>query len=252
MAANYWASNHAKYCINTKQQLAESRARYLAYITERDVKLIHQYFALEIRDMAKKLVLRQRVVATACLYWKRFYIKNSFSAYDPRLVAAASLYLASKVEESTIQARKFEQKLGTPTERYKYNTEQILDMEFTLLAQLNSHLIIFHPYHSLCTFAEDSHIDKECLEFAWGIVNDSYATDAMLLFPPHCIAVAAVFLAGTLTKHDMQSWLATLSIDVAQIWAVVDEILESYQARSAVPNLAECIPQLLRKIPRNV
>ena len=36
---------------------------------------------------------------------RRFYIQHNYCEYDPRLVGPACLYLASKTEESLIQAK---------------------------------------------------------------------------------------------------------------------------------------------------
>ena len=46
-----------------------------------------------------------RVAATACVYFRRFYLKENFCEYDPRLVGPACLFLACKSEESQVQAK---------------------------------------------------------------------------------------------------------------------------------------------------
>lgn len=46
-----------------------------------------------------------RVAATACVYFRRFYLKENFCEYDPRLVGPACLFLACKCEESQVQAK---------------------------------------------------------------------------------------------------------------------------------------------------
>lgn len=53
----------------------------------------------------KPYTLRRRVVATACVYFRRFSAVHDFSEYDPRLVAPACLYLACKAEEAQLQAK---------------------------------------------------------------------------------------------------------------------------------------------------
>lgn len=53
--------------------------------------------AADIFDMANSIKLRQRVAATAVVYFRRLYAGSSFGAYDPHLVAPGCLYLASKV-----------------------------------------------------------------------------------------------------------------------------------------------------------
>lgn len=46
-----------------------------------------------------------RVAATASVYFRRFYLKENFCEYDPRLVGPACLFLACKSEESQVQAK---------------------------------------------------------------------------------------------------------------------------------------------------
>lgn len=46
-----------------------------------------------------------RVAATAAVYFQRFYLRNDFCVWDPRNIAPACVYLASKTEESPLQAK---------------------------------------------------------------------------------------------------------------------------------------------------
>jgi len=43
-------------------------------------------------------------------------------------------------------------------------------------------------------------LDEQVLQMAWFVLNDTYRTDVLLLYPPHLVAVAAIFLAFVL--HD--------------------------------------------------
>lgn len=49
-------------------------------------------------------LLRQRVVATAAVYFWKFYLRRSFCRADPRLIAPACLFLASKTGGPGLQA----------------------------------------------------------------------------------------------------------------------------------------------------
>lgn len=111
------------------------------------------------------------------------------SEYDPRLVAPTCLYLASKAEESTVQAKLlvfYIKKLCNhlllniidffyifsnhllfgilymvrstysllffctdSDEKYRYEIKDILEMEMKILEALNYYLVIYHPYRSL-------------------------------------------------------------------------------------------------------
>jgi cyclin C len=63
------------------------------------------YCNTAISKLCKKLNVRQRVVATAIILFKRFYLKNSYCETDPLFVAAACCYVASKAEESPVHIK---------------------------------------------------------------------------------------------------------------------------------------------------
>jgi cyclin-C len=52
-----------------------------------------------ISKIGKKLHFRQRVIATATVFFRRFYLKNSICDSDPYLVLVACCYVAGKAEE---------------------------------------------------------------------------------------------------------------------------------------------------------
>jgi hypothetical protein len=52
-----------------------------------------------IQVLGEHLKLKQQVIATATVYFKRFYARNSLKCIDPLLLAPTCILLASKVEE---------------------------------------------------------------------------------------------------------------------------------------------------------
>jgi hypothetical protein len=52
-----------------------------------------------IQILGEQLKLRQQVIATATVFFKRFYARNSLRCIDPLLLAPTCVFLASKVEE---------------------------------------------------------------------------------------------------------------------------------------------------------
>ena len=60
---------------------------------------------LVLSKLGNKLNLRQRVIATATIFFRRFYLKNSYCDTDPYLVLAACCYVASKAEEFPVQIK---------------------------------------------------------------------------------------------------------------------------------------------------
>lgn len=55
--------------------------------------------------VGKKLGLKQRVTATATVFFRRFYLKNSYCETDPFIVIAACCYVAAKAEESPVHVK---------------------------------------------------------------------------------------------------------------------------------------------------
>ena len=60
---------------------------------------------LVIAKLGKKLSLRQRVIATATVFFRRFYLKSSYCETDPFMVITACCYVAAKAEESPVHIK---------------------------------------------------------------------------------------------------------------------------------------------------
>lgn len=85
------------------------------------------------------------------------------------------------------------------------------ECEFYLISELNSQLIVHHPYRSLQELQNTLNMTPDDVSLAWSIINDHYLTDLPLLYPPHVIAVTAIFLALTLkpTQAGLQAAAST-------------------------------------------
>lgn len=75
---------------------------------------------------------------------------------------------------------------------------KIGECEFTLISEMNSQLIIHHPYRSLAELQTQFQLTQEENALAWSVINDHYLTDLPLLHAPHVIAITAMFLAVVL------------------------------------------------------
>ena len=76
---------------------------------------------------------------------------------------------------------------------------------------MNSQLIVHHPYRTLQELQTPLNMAQEDVSLAGSILNDHYLTDLPLLFPPHVIAITAIFLALTLkpTQAGLQAAAST-------------------------------------------
>ncbi|KAJ4473573.1 cyclin-like protein [Lentinula aciculospora] len=250
MATDFWASTHYKRWIVDRSTLKQARADDLLYVSEPEyVDFLSIYFANLITKLGKKLQFRQRVVATATVFFHRFYLKNSYCETDPYVVLSACCYVAAKAEESPVHIKNVVAESRALFSQEQYNVKhfpsdnhKLAEMEFYLVDDLDCDLIVFHPYRTLLALckkdsssspASGSHsisptdeaeagelgtgigiedgprywgtgegkleLSEGALQTAWFIINDTYRSELCLLYPPHLIAVTAIYL--TLVLH---------------------------------------------------
>ncbi|KAI0299378.1 cyclin-like protein, partial [Multifurca ochricompacta] len=178
--------------------------------------------------LGKRLSLRQRVIATATVFFRRFYVKNLYCETDPFIVIAACCYVAAKAEESPVHIKNVvsESRIMFSQEGYGVKTfpsdnSKLAEMEFYLVSDLECDLVVFHPYRTLLTLCgrEGAHAlvaeagevgvgidngprywEEGPLQTAWFIINDTYRSEICLLYPPHMIAIAAIYLTLVLNE----------------------------------------------------
>ncbi|CAA3021188.1 cyclin-C1-2-like [Olea europaea subsp. europaea] len=215
MAANFWTSSHYKQLLDPEEVDVVHPLDKERGITLEDFKLIKLHMSNYIARLAQNVKVRQRVVATAITYMRRVYVRRSMSEYDPRLVAPSCLYLASKAEESTVQARLlvFYIKKLYSDEKYRFEIKEILEMEMKILEALNYYLVVFHPYRALSQLLQDAGMN-DATQLTWGLVNDTYKMDLILLHPPHLITLACIYIASVLKDKENTAWFEELRVDM--------------------------------------
>jgi len=246
MAANFWTSNHCK------EWLVDEKTVNLSYeskdFTSLEIRRLRLYFVEYIHRIGKS-ILRQPVISTAVVLFKRFYLKASFSEFDPRLVGPTMLFLAAKVEECSVP--NFSKTLKQVDPSWPYRIENILECEFYALHYLNFDLIVFHPYRPLTQYLADVKM-QDLLQTAWNIVNDSYRTDLSLRYAPYLIAIAAIYMACNFLQKDYSAWLHSLSVKLEashhrQIIAITRELLHLYDEYSKTKTV-DTTTEVLRKL----
>lgn len=212
MAANYWDSTQAKHWTFSKAELADLRKQladanqhiYTKYPLQ-DRRILNVYMQQHLVRLAKRMSLRQQALATAQAYIKRFYLRVEMRKTNPYLIMTTAVYLACKMEECPQHIRLM---LGEAARQWPElgvtESGKIGECEFAMISTLNSRLIVHHPYRSLSEFAPLFALTSEEQSLAHSIINDSYNTDLLLLYPPHIIAISAIFLAVVLRPTSQQ------------------------------------------------
>ncbi|GAB6019825.1 hypothetical protein CHUAL_001366 [Chamberlinius hualienensis] len=259
MAGNFWQSSHFQQWLFDKQDLVRERQADLEVMGEEDYQKIMIFFSNFIQTLGEHLKVRQQVIATATIYFKRFYSRNSLKCIDPLLLCPTAVFLASKVEEfgvlsnsrlittcQTVVKNKYS--YAYPQE-FPYRMQNILECEFFLLEMMDCCLILYQPYRPLIHYVQDMGLEDSLLPISWRIVNDSLRTDVGLLFPPFMIALACINMACVILQKDCKQWFAELNIDMEPILEITRYILNLYELWKTFDEKKET-PGLLAKMPK--
>lgn len=211
MAANYWTSTQRRNWQFSRETVAAMRSRLDAIDPSGvkqyplpDLNLIFNYFYGRLNQLARKLqpnsMPRQIPLGTALVYLRRFYLLKPIRHTNPFLALITAYYLSSKLEETPHHIRLIlNESKSLFGELIPGDVAKIGEMEFSIISELQSQLIVHHPYKTLDTLKEPLSLTNEAYAVAWNAINDSYLTDLPLLVAPHIIAIAAIFLAVVTT-----------------------------------------------------
>ncbi|KAK4019262.1 cyclin-C [Daphnia magna] len=258
MAGNFWQSSHCQQWLLDPSDLVRERQVDFAVVTEEDYQKLFIFFSNFIQVLGEHLKLKQQVIATATVYFKRFYARNSLKCIDPLLLAPTCILLASKVEEfgvisnnrlittcQSVVKSKFN--YAYPQE-FPYRANHILECEFYLLENMDCCLVVYQPYRPLVQFVQDIG-QEDLLGLSWKIVNDSLRTDISLLYPPYQIALAAMQMACVVLQKDGKNWFAEIAVDTDKIQEITRQILALYDLYKTYDEKKE-IQGLLAKMPK--
>jgi len=262
MAGNFWDSSHCAQWVLDKADLARERAGDLAVLSEEEYQKVFIFFVSFIQMLGEQLKLRQQVIASATVFFKRFYAVNSLNTVDPLLMAPTCVFLASKVEEFGVISNtklintcssiiKNHLNYAFPGIEFPYRTPQILECEFFLLENMDCSLVIFQPYRPLVQFCQDlgQGLEDTLLPVAWRFVNDSFRTDVCLLYPAFQIALACLHMAAVINNKDLRGWFSELSVDMDRIQEITRHILNLYELWKNYDEKKE-MAQIIQKMPK--
>lgn len=93
MTSNFWVSQHCNKWILDSDTVSRSHAKVRIgvstdtqdkdFLTDTELHALRIFYPGWLGELGEYLKLRQRVIATAIVYWKRFYLKNSFLEFEP-------------------------------------------------------------------------------------------------------------------------------------------------------------------------
>ncbi|XP_058975679.1 cyclin-T-like isoform X2 [Musca domestica] len=234
----------------TAEDLANSPSRRYGITPDQELSY-RQMTAYLIQDMGQRLQVSQLCINTAIVYMHRFYAFHSFTHFHRNSIAAASLFLAAKVEE---QPRKLEHViraankcLSQPTTSTSdaYYVEQAQDLVFNenvLLQTLGFDVAIDHPHTHV---VKTCHLVKACKELAqtsyFLASNSLHLTSMCLQYKPTVVACFCIYLAckwsrweipqSTEGKHWFHYVDETVTMDLLK--KLTDEFITIYEKSPA-------------------
>jgi len=204
-----------------------------------------------LQESGQKLRLPQLSIATAIVFFHRFYSKMSYEHYDRFTVATTCLFLASKVEETpkklrdvvseTYKVHHGAEKAPDPDSKEFFELkEKILVCERILLQALHFDLSVEHAYRPLLAYVKSIQGTRDLAQIAWNFINDSLRTTICLQHAPRCLAAASAHLAAkylaTHTKRDFKlpdnpqggKWYSSFQVSEDVIEDIAKQILAMY------------------------
>eukprot|EP00644_Phytophthora_capsici_P004287 jgi/Phyca11/545239/estExt2_Genewise1Plus.C_PHYCAscaffold_170331 len=205
----------------TKSDLRKRNPLDRKHLTDDEIDSIHLANIALLEEIGPRLRVRQIIIYTAIIFYRRFYQTQSFVNFDPHLVVGTVFFLASKVEESQLSLT------TVASSMYTFQDKDILECEFYVIEALQFDLILHHPFPSLLHFLDEFEIHEECLQLAWQLVQYSYRTDIILLYPPFMVAYAAAYISCRDAGYDAAQVFATVNIKKDVLLKIVGEFQEA-------------------------
>eukprot|EP01080_Neovahlkampfia_damariscottae_P010079 gene10079-2500_t len=164
-----------------------------------------------LQEIGSKLKMPHKVIATACVYFHRFFLLHLFHDFDRYIVAGTCLYLSSKMLNDLKNINEiiyiYEELLlleKTTHETFLLLKEKFLNVEFVLLKTINFEFYVDLPHKFLEGFIKQirnrititKEVEFELHKKSRSFADDSLRTRAILTYEPQEIAATSIFLGS--------------------------------------------------------
>lgn len=200
---------------------------------------IYCYFL--IMKLGRRLNIRQVALATAHVYLARFLLRASIREVNLYLLVTTSVYLACKVEECPQYIRSLVSEARSLWPEFiPPDPTKVTEFEFYLIEELESYLVVHHPYRSMdqmVTVLKQQpytlELSPEEIQNCWSLINDSYINDVHLVYPPHITAMACMFITisvqeNTNTMTTFNDFMARSQVDLQEVMGAVQDQITLY------------------------
>lgn len=214
------------------------------------------YNIIVIKETGYKCSLSISVISTSIIYYHRIYLKyyfydinrSNYTQFNPYLCCPTVLYLASKVEEYSIHLDTILNNYCSELIRLEgptllWSKDNIYECESQILELMNFDLIIYHPYNYFNHYLKETDLDKTTYNSILTIINDSYYTPLLILYPPEYILLSSIYIVCVYIERDFTSYLKKYSINLDDIYFITSIILQVYNRNNELnkPILSEIL-----------
>ena len=217
-ALEFEDSSHASHWLFSHHEVAEADASHSFSEEPMMVFKAKLLYTQYLVGLGRRARVRQRALATAIVYFRRFYYRHSFLDHDPLLIVPTALWVASKVEECSLQAKVLLSHLAHLDMENNYELQHMLDAEFLLIEALRFELVVYQPYLPLQEYLAQPLLGEilggaasdSFKQTAWFLLNDCFRAcsppSAAWFFARICPAVAREQRTGRSTVPPL-AWL---------------------------------------------
>ncbi|KAJ8559389.1 hypothetical protein K7X08_003447 [Anisodus acutangulus] len=82
-------------------------------------------------------------------------------------------------------------------------------------------------------FLQDAGLN-DVTQLTWGLINDTYKMDLILIHPPHLITLACIYIASVLKDKETTAWFEELRVDMNVVKNIAMEILDFYDGHKSI------------------
>ena len=216
--AGHRAQRQAKFQdYNTnKSNLPEQSTDGHAFLTPHEEAVLVSFYASKLPALIgpgatlNRLRRDSKVLATATMLYRRFYLSNSVQTHDPKVTMVAAAFLATKVEDCMADVRYLVE--GTVALNAPVTAPEIVTAELALLQGLDFYLLCFHPYKAVLALTED--------------LRTFFKTEkGKNLLQEQGAAAAGMILEGSEGEEEVSTVMVVTGNDLAPVYEAARDIL---------------------------
>ncbi|KAL3286592.1 hypothetical protein HHI36_001093 [Cryptolaemus montrouzieri] len=186
--------------------------RYNYFLNAEEEKIMVKKYEHHLRDFCKRFQppMPRCVAGTSFHYFKRFYINNSVMNYHPKEIMVTCIYLACKVEEFNVSIMQF-------------------------VANIREGLLI--DIKTRCSLNDPERLRPGTEHF----LEKAFLTDAVLLYSPSQVALAAVLHAASKLHENLDAYVTDTLFGVEGAGRL-EELIEAVRSIRSMVKMMDNVP----------